>query len=162
MNRLTPSTCAPAGIGFAADAAAERGDQRADLRRRDHLVEARALDVEDLALQRQDGLRAPVASLFRGAAGRITLDDEDLAQRRILLLAVGKLAGQASDIERTLASRQLARLARSLARAGGIEDLADDGFRFLRMLEQEVAELVRNGRLHDTLHFGRDQLVLRL
>ena len=66
----------------AADAAAERGDQRADFGRGDHLVEARVLDVQDLALQRQDGLGATVAALLGGATGGITLDDEDLRQRR--------------------------------------------------------------------------------
>ena len=55
MSKLPPCS--------GADAAAERGDERADLGRREHLVEARALDVEDLALERQDRLelagRAP-------------------------------------------------------------------------------------------------------
>src|SRR5918999_3577873 len=35
---------------LAADTGAERGDQGADLRRTQHLVKARALDVQDLAL----------------------------------------------------------------------------------------------------------------
>src|SRR6185295_17497970 len=99
---------------FLADAAAKRRDQRANLRRREHLVESRALDVQDLALQRQDGLRASVAALLGGPAGRITLDDEELGQGRILLLAVGELARQTRDIECALAARQLPRLARGL------------------------------------------------
>ena len=116
-----------------ADAAAERRDQRADLRRRQHLVEARALDVQDLALQRQDRLRAPIAALLGGAAGRVALDDEELGQRRILFLAVRELAGQARDVERALASRQLARLARRFARTRRVDDLGDDGLRLRRM-----------------------------
>src|SRR6185312_6003786 len=63
---------------LAPDAAAERGDQRADLGGGEHLVEARLLDVEDLALERQDRLRAAIAALFGRAAGRVALDDEDL------------------------------------------------------------------------------------
>ena len=63
---------------FSANAAAQRRDQRADFGRRDHAVEPRALDVEDLALQRQDRLRAAVAALFGRATCRVTLDDEDL------------------------------------------------------------------------------------
>ena len=39
-----------------ADAGAERGDQRADLLGAEHLVEARPLDIEDLAAQRQHRL----------------------------------------------------------------------------------------------------------
>ena len=88
----------------ASDAGAERGDQRADLLGRQHLVEAGALDVEDLSAQRQHRLIFAVAALFGGAAGRIALDDEDLGLGRIALLAVGELAGQARDVERALAA----------------------------------------------------------
>ena len=52
-----------------ADAAAERRDQRRDLDRGKELVEARALDVQDLALERQDRLELAVAALLRRAAG---------------------------------------------------------------------------------------------
>ena len=47
-------------------------------------VEARLLDVQDLAAQRQDRLRLGVAALHGGAAGRVALDDEDLGDRRVL------------------------------------------------------------------------------
>ena len=114
----------------APDAGAERGDQRADLLARQHLVEARALDVEDLAAQRQHRLIFAVAALLGGAAGRIALDDEDFGLGGIALLAIGELAGQAGDVERALAPRQLARLARGLARLRGLDDLADDDARF--------------------------------
>jgi Tfp pilus assembly PilM family ATPase len=87
-------------------------------------VEARLLDVEDLAAQRQDRLELAVAALLGGAAGRIALDDVDLAQRRILLLAVGELAGQAHAVEHALAARHLARLARRLAGARRVDDLS--------------------------------------
>ena len=59
-----------------------------------HLVQARLLDVEDLAAQGQDGLEASVAALLGRAAGRVALDDVQLAPRRVALLAVGQLAGQ--------------------------------------------------------------------
>ena len=62
----------------------------------EHLVEARPLDVEDLAAQRQDRLVGAVARLLGRAAGGIALDEEQLALRRIALLAVGELAGQRS------------------------------------------------------------------
>ena len=51
-----------------ADAAAERRDHRLDLVAAEHLVEPRFLDVEDLALERQDRLEAPIASLLGRAA----------------------------------------------------------------------------------------------
>ena len=110
----------------AADAGAERGDQRADLLAAQHLVEARALDVEDLAAQRQHRLEFAVAALLGGAAGRVALDDEEFGLGRIALLAVGELAGQRGDVERALAAGQFARLARRLARGGGFHHLADD------------------------------------
>ena len=115
----------------AADAGAERGDQRADLLAAQHLVEARALDVQNLAAQRQHRLEFAVAALLGGAAGRIALDDEQFGFGRIALLAIGELARQRRNIERALAPRQIARLARGLARGGGFHHLADDDAGFL-------------------------------
>ena len=66
-----------------ADAGAERGDQRGDRLGRQHLVETRALDVQDLAAQRQDRLELAIAALLGRAAGGVALDEVDLAQRRI-------------------------------------------------------------------------------
>ena len=65
-----------------ADAASERRDHRLDLVAAEHLVEARLLDVEDLALDRQDRLEAAIAPLLGRAAGRLPFDDVELAQRR--------------------------------------------------------------------------------
>ena len=109
-----------------ADAGAEGDDQRPDLLAREHLVEARLLDVQHLAEHRQDGLEAAVAALLGRAAGRVALDDEQLAPRRVALLAVGQLAGQRQTLERALADDEVARLARRLAGAGGREALLDD------------------------------------
>ena len=77
-----------------ADPCADGGDQRADFLVAEHLVVARFLDVENLSLERQNGLEAAVAALLGGAAGRFALHQEQLATLRILLLAVGQLAGQ--------------------------------------------------------------------
>ena len=63
---------------------------------RQHLVEARALDVQDLAAQRQHRLEFAVAALLGGAAGAVALDDEQFGLGRIALLAIGELAGQAT------------------------------------------------------------------
>ena len=53
----------------AADAGAQCRDQGADLLGAQHLVEARALDIEDLAAQRQHRLEFAVAALLGAAAG---------------------------------------------------------------------------------------------
>ena len=108
-----------------ADAAAERGDERADLGAREHLVEARALDVQDLALERQDRLKLPVAPLLGRAAGAVALDDVELGLAGIARLAVGELARERRVVELALAD-DLARLARGLARLGGHDRLLDD------------------------------------
>src|SRR5437588_12438778 len=76
---------------LATDAGAERLDQGADLGRGQHLVEAGALDIEDLALQGQDRLEGAVAALLRRAAGAVALDDEQFALARAAFLATGEL-----------------------------------------------------------------------
>src|SRR6476620_2947999 len=94
-----------------ADARAERGDERLDLVVGEDLVDARLLDVEDLAADGQDRLRVRVAGLRGRAAGAVALDDEDLGEARVLALAVLELAGQAARLEQALAARGLAGLA---------------------------------------------------
>src|SRR5207248_10929424 len=77
----------------------ERGDQRLDLFVAEHLVGARLLNVQDLALEREDGLCAPVAAAFGAAAGGRALDDEQLALLGVALGAVGELAWQRESVE---------------------------------------------------------------
>ena len=149
-------------IEVVTDAGAEGSDQRADLRRGQHLVEARALDVEDLAAQRQDRLELAVAALLCGAAGAVALDDEDLGFGRIALLAVGELAGQRGDVERALAAGELTRLAGGLARGGGFGDLGNDLLGLARMLLEPLAELGVDEGLDRRPDFGGHQLVLGL
>ena len=87
------------------------------------LVEARLLHVQDLAAQGQDGLERAVAALLGRAAGGVALDQVQLALLGVALLALGELAGQARAVERALAAGEVARLARGLAGARGVEDL---------------------------------------
>ena len=144
------------------DAGAHRGDERADFGRAQHAVEPRALDVEDLALQRQDRLVFAVSPLLGGAAGRVTLDDEEFAFRRVPLLAIRQLARQCRDIEHAFAPCQFAGLAGRLAGGGGVHHLLDDAFGFARVGFEPVADDVGHHRLHHRLHLGGDQLVLGL
>src|SRR5258707_6689413 len=92
-----------------ADAGAERGDERADFGRAQHLVEARALDVEDLAFERQDRLEAPVAPLLGRTAGAVALDDEDLGLGGVGFLAICGPAREVWGVERAPSPAQLAR-----------------------------------------------------
>ena len=144
-----------------ADAGADGRDHRADFLVPQHLVVARLLDVQDLALERQNRLIAPVAAALGGAAGRFALDQEQLAALRILLLAIGQLAGQAAGIERALAPRQVAGLARRFARARGIDRLADDLPHHRRVLVEVLAQLLVH-QLHDKALNVAVQLALGL
>ena len=135
---------------------------RLDLVGAQHLVDARLLDVQDLALDRQDRLEAAVASLLGGAAGRFALDDVDLGLRGIALLAVGELAGQRAAVERALAAHQIARLARRLARACRIDRLHHHALGDCRVLLEVRAQTIVDDRLDDALDLGVAELRLRL
>ncbi len=100
-----------------ANAAAERRDHGADFLVAEHLVVARLFHVENLALQRKDRLEAAVASLLGGTAGRLALDQIQLATLGIALGAIGQLTWQAASIQSAFAARQIAGFARCLARA---------------------------------------------
>ncbi len=147
---------------LAADAGAQRRDQRADFHRGEHLVEARALDVEDLAAQGQHRLVVAVAALLGGATGAVTLDDEEFAARGIAFLAIGELAGKRGDIERALAAGQFTGLAGGLSGGGGFHDLLNDGTGIARMFLEPGAERIVDVAFDDRAHLGGDELVLRL
>src|SRR4029078_6984675 len=89
------------------DPAAERRDHRLDFVAAQHLVKACLLDVEDLALERKDRLASAVPPLLRRAARGLALDDVELAERRIALLAVGELPGQRAAVERPFTPNQI-------------------------------------------------------
>src|SRR5580700_11076196 len=144
-----------------ADTGAERGDQRADLLRRQHLVHARPLDVQDFAAERQYGLEFAVAALFSAAAGGIALDDEQFGFRRIAFLTIGELAGQRCDAERAFAGH-FPRLARGFTRGGRLDDFADNDLGFTRMLFKPGFEHVVDHALDHRAHLGGDELVLGL
>ena len=146
----------------APDTCAQRSNNIRHLFRGEHLVGARPLDVQDFTADRQHRLKLALAALFRRTACRVALDDENFRLRRVAILAFRKPAWQAETIERTLAPRQIAGLARRFASERRLDDLADDDLRFFRMLFEPRAELIADRRLDDRLHFGRNQLVLRL
>ena len=68
-------------VGLGGEPDAERGDDVLDLLVVEDLVEPGLLDVQDLAAQREDGLEVAVARLLRRAAGRVALDEVELATR---------------------------------------------------------------------------------
>ncbi len=146
----------------AADAGAERHDQGADFVAREHLVEPGFFHIENFALEREDRLVLPVAALLGGPAGRISLDDVELAQRRILLGAVRQLAGQRAAVERALPADQFLRLPGRFARPRRIDGLADDFFGDRRILFEISPERVVDRRFDDAFHFAVAELGLCL
>src|SRR5579859_8085570 len=149
-------------VEVVADARAHRGDEVADLVRGEDLVQARLLDVENLAAQGQDRLRAPVAPALGGASGRVALDDVELALRRVALRAVGQLARQHARLEEALALDEVARLARRLARAGRGERLLDDPAALRWILLEVLRQAFGQCQRDVALHFGIAELALGL
>ena len=123
------------GVEGLGDAGAERGDERADAVAGEHLVEPGALDIEDLAPERQHRLEGAVAALLGGAAGAVALDDEQLRLVRVARLAVRELARQRGDGVLRLADER-ARAPGRLAGLGGALHLLDDDPRLFRVLLQ--------------------------
>src|SRR5215470_1775071 len=143
------------------DPRAEGGDEEPDLLVREHLVVARFLGVDDLASEREHRLRLPIPPLLGGAAGGITLHEEDLAELRIALRAIGELGRQPFVVAPTLA-RELPRLPRCLARLGGphalVGDLAGGG----RVLLEGLRQAIVDDLLDEPLHLGVAELRLGL
>ena len=139
---------------FLRNARAERGDHGANFFVRQHLVVARLFDVENLSLERQDRLEAAIAPLLGGAAGGLSLDQEQFATLRLAFGTVGEFAGKAAAIERAFAARQIAGLARCFARAGGVDRFVDDFACDRRVLLEERAQLFIDERLHDAGDIG--------
>ena len=97
------------------DAASDGCDHRPDLFVREDLVDSRSLHVEDLALERQDGLERPVSTLLRAPAGAVSLDQVDLAQARIRDGTVREFPREDASLEGTLLASQIPGLPGSLS-----------------------------------------------
>jgi len=139
-------------IELVADPRADRGDQGLDLEVLQDLVQARLLDVEDLAADRQDRLRRRVARRLRRAAGRVALNDVQLAAPGIVQLAVGELAGQRPPLQERLAAGEVARLLRGPTRLGGRLRLLDDALGLARVLLEPFGEPRVDGGLDERAH----------
>ena len=138
------------------------GDERLDLLVLQHAVEPGALDVEDLAPDRQDRLELGVAGALGRAAGAVALDDEQLAERGVVRAAVGELARHGRRLEQRLAPREVARLARRHPRPGRLGGLGHRLTGLGGMLLEPVGEPVVGGLLDQRPHLGVAELRLGL
>src|SRR5205823_1354507 len=114
------------------------------------------------AAQRKDRLELAITPLLGRTAGGVAFDKIELAQRRIAFLAIGELAGKTHRVEHALAPREFAGLTRRLAGARGVDNLAANYFRVVRVFEHEIGELGAYDFLHHRHHLGGNKLVLRL
>ena len=97
------------------------------------------------------------------AAGRVALDDEDLGEGGVLLLAVGELARErAPNRARPCAGRARAPCARPRAPAPTRRSSRRSCLRDARVLLEVRAELLVDDLLHPRLDLGGDELVLGL
>src|SRR5690606_24540509 len=149
-------------VELLADAGTEGGDERLDLLVAQCAVQAGLLDVEDLAAQREDRLCLGVAALDRGAAGGVSLDDEDLRAGRVAARAVLELSGHRGGLEGTLAPRGLAGLARGETGSSSLQSLADDVLRLVRVRVEPVPEVAVDDLLDVGPRLGVAELGLRL
>ena len=92
-----------AEVHFVADARPDGGDHAADLFVGQHFVVARLVGVDDFAAQREDGLVLADASALGAAAGRIALDEIQLALLDVAAGAIAEFAGQAAAAHGALA-----------------------------------------------------------
>ena len=72
------------------------------------------------------------------------------------------LPGKRHAVQRALAPREFARLARGFAGRGRFDHLADDLLGIRRMFLEPAAQLLQHHAFDDGAHFGGDELVLRL
>src|SRR5262249_58475148 len=104
----------------------------------------------------------PAAALRAGPAVRVALDDEELGERSIALLAVGELSREAAAVERALPPGELFRLASRLAHAGRFDALQDDAATLGRMLFEIDREPIVQQRLDRSFHLAVAEFRLRL
>ena len=127
-------------IDLLADARADGGDDAADFLVGQHLVLAGLVGVDDLAAQGEDGLELAVAAALGAAAGRIALDEVQLAAIDDLAGAVAELAGQAAAGQGALAlAEEGLGLAGRLAGLGRQHRLGDHLLGRLGMLFEVLA-----------------------
>jgi hypothetical protein len=138
---------------------AERGRDVVHFLRREDVCGLDFPGVQDLAPQRHDRLERAVARLLGGPAGRVALDQEQLAALRLLQRAVGELARQRRPARDALAGDARGGL-------GALLRIADrelrDFFAGLRMLVEPERESILHHAGDERRGLARRKLFLGL
>ena len=146
----------------ATDAAAERGDERRHFLRREHLVEARFLNVEDFTLQRQNRLVLAVTALLRRTARGVPFHEVQFGQRRIAFLAVSQFARQACQVQRAFTAGHFTGFTRRFTGTRRIDNFTHHDFRVGRVFQQVFAQQFVHLLFNRRFHLRRNQLVFGL
>ena len=141
---------------------AENGDGGSYLLVGEHLVEPGLLHVEDLSLERQDGLVRPVPGLLGGTARRFSLDYVELAFGRVPFLAVGQLSGKGAGFEGAFSPGELLCLSRGVSRPRGVYGLFHYAPCDLGVFLEKRPELLVQQGFHRAPHRGVAELGLGL
>ena len=144
------------------DAGAEGHDEGIELVVAVDLVGARLFDIEHFAPHGEDGLEAGVAALDGGACGGIALDDVDLAEAGVALVAVLELVRHLPGLKPGLAADGISCLSCRLAGTVCHEGLVEDGLGDLGVLLKIGGELVVDQIVHQGADIGVAELLLGL
>src|SRR5690606_13896173 len=145
-----------------AHAATELGYDGLDLLVLERLQRVRLLDVQDLAAQWQDRLVRTVPAHLGATACRVTLDEEQLVPFRIIVRAVGQLAGQDASLELAMLLLASASAGRRHTCLRGQHNALDDPLHGPRVLVEERLELLADKRLDGRTHLAIRKSVLGL
>ncbi len=147
---------------FPTNAAPQCRNQGAHFRRREHLVKARFFHVQDLTLQRQDGLGFTIAALFCATTGRVTLHNVKFGEGGVFLLAVRQFSGQAGNVQGAFSAGHVPRFPGGFTGPCSLDHLVNDQLGFVRLLLQVLCKALVQLLLDRGFHLGRHQLVLCL
>ena len=147
---------------FLGEVGAQGGDQGADLGVLQHLLEAGLFHVDDLALEGQDGLEAPVPGLLGRAAGRVALHQVDLPFGGVPLLAVGQLARQGHVAHGAFLAHQVPGPPGRLPGPGRVQQLGQDVSGHPGIFAQVGQQVLVQQVFHQALDLAVAQLGLGL
>ena len=150
------------GVELLPDARPQGGDDGAELVVAVDPVRPGLLHVEHLAPQGKDGLEPGVPPLGGGAAGGVALDDVDLREGRVPLVAVPELVGHLAGLQAGLPPDGLPGLSGRFPGPGGGEGLFQDGPAHGGVLLEELLQLVADDAVDQGADLGVAQLGLGL
>ena len=149
-------------IKFLADTGTHGHDQRIELVIAVNFVRPGLFHVEHLAPHGQNGLETGVAALDGRAGSRVTLDDIQLAQAGVTLVAVLQLVGHLTGLQTGLSADRFSGLFGSFSCPGGHQSLFHDALGNRGILLEIIGQLFIGHAVHQGTHKGVAQLGLGL